>query len=429
VTDPEAETTPDTPGNAGSELHAFLLQLGRALCLVGAPVNETAERLNAAARGAGAKDTHLVVLPTAILISLGRGGWTTMEGIPQVAGIMRLDQIAAVYELADAAGRGEVTPADGLARMTEIREMQPRFGGLAKIVAYTVMTVGLCLILQPTPRDLLVAGILGAIVGSILRFTDERPAFTVPVPVLCAIVVSGLTFVAVDHGFADPSLRTLIAPLIILLPGSILTTATLELAAGEMVAGASRLVYGAVQMLLLAFGIVVGAELAGVTRAALHDSPGATLGAWAPWLGVVVFGLGIAVYCSAPRSSLPTLLVVLLSAWVGQLLGAWFFANEVSGFFGAFLMTPLAYVAAKVPGAPPAQVTFLPAFWLLVPGAIGLIGVTEVVSDPASAGLSNLATPIASIVSIALGVLCGSSLYRGVAAIPQELQLRRTPQP
>lgn len=30
--------------------------------------------------------------------------------------------------------------------------------------------------------------------------------------------------------------------------------------------------------------------------------------------------------------------------------------------------------AARIPGGPPSQVTFLPAFWLLVPGALGLIG-------------------------------------------------------
>ena len=52
-----------------------------------------------------------------------------------------------------------------------------------------------------------------------------------------------------------------------------LTTATVELASGEMVAGASRLVFGGVQMLLLAFGIVAGVELAGLpSEAVAHDA-------------------------------------------------------------------------------------------------------------------------------------------------------------
>jgi uncharacterized membrane protein YjjB (DUF3815 family) len=39
------------------------------------------------------------------------------------------------------------------------------------------------------------------------------------------------------------------------------------------------------------------------------------------------------------------------------------------------------------------QVTFLPAFWLLVPGAVGLVGAAEVLGDPAAAGLEDIVEP------------------------------------
>ena len=58
---------------------------------------------------------------------------------------------------------------------------------------------------------------------------------------------------------------------------------------------------------------------------------------------------------------------------------------------------------------------------LLVPGALGLIGVTEVVGDPASASIEDLVKPVGAIVSIALGVLGGVSVYRGLAAAPPRL--------
>jgi uncharacterized membrane protein YjjB (DUF3815 family) len=113
----------------------------------------------------------------------------------------------------------------------------------------------------------------------------------------------------------------------------------------------------------------------------------------------------------------------LLVAWIGQLAGDWLVDAEVSGFFGALVMTPVALAISHVPGGPPSQVTFLPAFWMLVPGAIGLIGVTEFVGDPASAGLQNLVQPVASIVAIALGVLCGVAIFRGLASAPHRLRL------
>ncbi|HEX4188521.1 MAG TPA: threonine/serine exporter family protein [Solirubrobacteraceae bacterium] len=400
-------------------MHAFVLELGRALSLSGAAVSETQERLTTVAATSGIPDARVVVLPTVLIIALGRADWATVESIPQFGGGLRLDQVSAVYELVQAAERGEIAAAEGLHHLQEIRDMQPRHRIVVTLLGYTAMTVGLCLVLQPTPDDVAVAAALGAVVGAIVLAARARQRLTVLVPVLSAMLVSALSFEAVKGGIADPGLRTLIAPLVTFLPGGALTTATVELASGEMVAGASRLVFGSVQLLLLAFGIVAGVELVGLpSEAVLHDERMNLLGAWAPWLGVIVFGFAAAVYFSAPRGALPWLMLVLLAAWIGQLVGNALVGPDVSGFFGALTMAPVALAVARLPGGPPSQVTFLPAFWLLVPGALGLIGVTEVIGNPATATVGAVVKPIGSVVSIALGVLGGVSLYRGLTAVP-----------
>jgi uncharacterized membrane protein YjjP (DUF1212 family) len=405
------------------ELHEFVLELGRSLSLAGTAVSETQERLAQVAAASGVPDARVIVLPTALIIALGRGDWATIESIPQFGGTLRLDQISALYDLVEQAERGEVRTAAGLQRLTQIRAMRPRHGTLVTLLAYAAMTVGICLVLQPTPSDVAIAGGLGALIGGLVLAAQGKQTLVVLVPVVSAMVVAAITFEAVKHGAADPGLRTLIAPLVTFLPGGALTTGTVELATGEMVAGASRLVFGGVQLLLLAFGIVAGVELVGLpSESVLHDQRVNLLGAWAPWLGVVVFGLAAAVYFSAPRGALPWLMLVLLSAWIGQLLGNAVVSAEVSGFFGALVMTPVALAIARLPGGPPSQVTFLPAFWLLVPGALGLIGVTEIVGDPATATIADIVTPLGSIISIALGVLGGVSLYRGLAAASPKLR-------
>ncbi|MFO7495474.1 MAG: hypothetical protein R6X05_07565, partial [Desulfobacterales bacterium] len=60
---------------------------------------------------------------------------------------------------------------------------------------------------------------------------------------------------------------------------------------------------------------------------------------------------------------------------------------------------------------PPATVTFLPTFWLLVPGALGLLSVTRMLSDRA-AGLDGLITVVFVITSVALGTLVGAAVYK-----------------
>ena len=163
--------------------------------------------------------------------------------------------------------------------------------------------------------------------------------------------------------------------------------AVVELSAGEMITGASRLVAGILQLLLLGFGIVDAAQVVGLPSAdALVDTPTDQLGWWAPWVGVLLVGIGNYLYFSAPGGSLGRLLLVLYAAWIGQCLGDQALGGYLSGFVGASVMTPVAYIPERRPSGPPALVSFLPAFSLLVPGALGLIGVAEYLGQDPSLG-------------------------------------------
>ena len=72
-------------------------------------------------------------------------------------------------------------------------------------------------------------------------------------------------------------------------------------------------------------------------------------------------------------------------------------------------MTLVAYLLARLPSTMPVYAMFLPGFWLLVPGAVGLVGLTTTLATPeAVANEQTLLTVAASIVAVALGVLCGS---------------------
>lgn len=404
----------------------FLLQLGRAMNQAGTAVSETQERLERIAAAYGTEGARILVLPTTLIVSLGRAETATIEKVPQVGALLRLDQISALFELVRRAERAGVSLTDGRARLAEILALPPRFGTWATVVGYVIFVVGICLILGPAGHELAAAAVLGAVVALLGLLTRGHPRLTILFPVAAAALVSVAVFVAADHGVIEGTLRPLVAALVGFLPGAALTTATVELASGEMIAGASRLVYGGLQLALLTFGVLAGSQLVGLPSSeALADQPTNLLGWWAPWLGVLVFGIGAMLYFSAPRGSLGWLLVVLYAAWIGQVVGNELFGGFVSGFVGALVMIPTAYVIAGLPGGPPAMVTFLPAFWLLVPGSLGLIGVEEVASG-GPAGIDTLVGAVGSIVAIALGVLCGVVLYQNVSTAPGRLRRLRS---
>ena len=87
------------------------------------------------------------------------------------------------------------------------------------------------------------------------------------------------------------------------------------------------------------------------------------------------------------------------------------FDASVSGFFGALAMTPLVLWMSDQTWGPPSMVTFLPGFWLLVPGAAGLIGATEIVGTDSTLGTNDFSAAINTVFSITLGVLIGTTIY------------------
>ena len=125
---------------------------------------------------------------------------------------------------------------------------------------------------------------------------------------------------------------------------------------------------------------------------------------------MLLFAVGNFLHFSAPSSTFGWVLLVLFVAYAGQQVGQVLIGSTVSGFIGALAMTPVVLWIASLRHGVPSQLTFLPGFWLLVPGAAGLVGLTEAVGT--SEGLQDFATALTSVMSIALGVLIGTALYR-----------------
>jgi uncharacterized membrane protein YjjB (DUF3815 family) len=131
---------------------------------------------------------------------------------------------------------------------------------------------------------------------------------------------------------------------------------------------------------------------------------------------VLVFAAGVTVAHSAPARSFPGLVVVLYAAWTGQVVGNAILGGYVSALVGAAVMTPVAFWVSRLRSAMPPNASFLPGFWLLVPGALGLIGLTQLAGDADAAGTADLVATVVSIFAIAIGVLLGTQLLASASA-------------
>ena len=404
--------TGDGPAdNERDQLVALLVELGKLLILSGEAVDVVRRRLLAVAEVAGADDLDIVVLPTVLLVQAGGMSTGQVRLTSAVSGVrLRLDQVSAVYDLAGKAERGEISVADAHGELVTILLRPAPFGRVVRTLGLGVLSAGFALALQPTLLGVAGAFVLGTLVGLVLLV--RVPELQAVMPVLVSFGVAAIVFLAAEHYDGENPIRSLIPPLVVFLPGAAITTGTMELAAGQTISGASRLVEGLMDLLLLAFGIVAAAALVGAPPTDLIDRPFDQLGSWTTVLALVVIALGNHLHLCAPRRAMPWILLVLAAASAGQEFGAAVFEPELSGFFGALAMTPLVLLIGRRREGPPSMVLFLPAFWLLVPGAAGLIGVTAIVGTTSRLGPADFTTTMVTVLSIALGVLIGTAAVK-----------------
>ncbi|WP_082518722.1 threonine/serine ThrE exporter family protein [Leifsonia sp. Leaf336] len=410
----EVEQLVESPS---AQLQEFLVRLGSALLAIGTASRDIQGTLKRVATALGSPRATLIVFPTLIFVGLPGEAQTRFDVAEASGGEVRFDRAAHVYAVVDRALAGTITAVEGIEALQAIADARPRFNRLVRIIGHGFASAGVALVLLGAETtSMLYAFALGMLVGAAKLFVRPGTYAAILLPVATAFALSLIVFLLGRTVLIDEPLQVLVPPLVTLLPGAVLTTGIQELAAGDMVAGSSRLVSGIAQLGFLAIGILAAMTITGVPASTALLSTQPPLGAFQPWLGVLLFSVGIFLYYCGPRRSLYFLTLVLLVAYGGQLVGALIMGNVFSGFFGAFALTVLAYLVQSVRGAPPAVVCFLPAFWLLVPGATGLIRLTQTATgvDFDAGSIPNV---LGSIVSIALGVLVGTALYRQLYTI------------
>jgi uncharacterized membrane protein YjjB (DUF3815 family) len=101
-----------------------------------------------------------------------------------------------------------------------------------------------------------------------------------------------------------------------------------------------------------------------------------------------------------------------LLAYAGQAGANAAFGSYASGFGGGLALMVCSMAMSQRPKAPPIAL-LMPGFWLLVPGALGLVGVTQLV---VASAMTAVATTVVSIISIAFGMQAGLLLWRAVTS-------------
>ncbi len=408
--EPAADGLPGPEGR--DELVEALMLFGRLLLASGDAVSDINLRLRSIATVWGAPEAQFIVLPNLMMASFDPNRPAHIMSRDLASDHLRIDQVIRVMHLARIAERGKLLPDEAIHSLREVERSKLRRPILPEVIGTVIMTFGMALLFRPDDASIPLYLGLGTLVGLMLALARKLPGLSAVMPVVVAFVASIVAFSVTGDRYDSAPVEALIPALAVLLPGALLTMSAVDLASGEVVSGSSRFLEGMLQLALLAFGIFAAASLMGVQPSA-NQAHGDGFTAWAPWVGVPVFAIGVSVRESAPRAILPWLLLVLLVAHGSQLAGDAMFGPVLSGFTATLVVVPLVQYLERFDSAPPAFALFLPAFLMLVPGSLGLLGVSELATiEPTNGGIGGIVGALSAILSIALGLLVGTKVMQ-----------------
>ncbi|WP_198169751.1 threonine/serine ThrE exporter family protein [Agromyces laixinhei] len=392
----------------------MLGEIGAALLDSSQATSDVEEILKRIADRYARPELRVFVLPTLVLVEDPTTTPSQTSIFPANESALRLDQSDAVERLVRHSVRDRATPESVISAITQIRRTDSRFGPVLTVVGYTLLTVGFGMVLNPTVSALPIYFVLGVVVGTIVQVGSRASTLSLILPAFTAFAVTLLISLLIGPFVHDDVIRLVAPSLVSFLPGLTLTVAAVELTSGQMMAGASRLVFGIARLGLLVFGVFVGVSVAGAP--APNGEAPVQLGAWAPWTGIALVALGYYFFSAAPRRSLVWILYALVVAYSAQLLGNLMLGPELSGLVGALLVIPAVNLAGRLKGAPSKGIMLTCAYWLLVPGAMGFIGLSNAASGTAGATGTILQT-FGSLIAIAIGMVLGAGLRRDATAI------------
>jgi len=377
----------------------LVLELAQGLHDGGAPAHRLEALIGGVAERVGL-EVRVFSTPTAIYASFGPHWQGRMALLCTSAPSMDLGKLADMAELVDQISAGTLTPDEATPLLRGVLERSERYPRWARLIAYALTSAAAVVLFGGGVGELIGAAFTGLAVGTLGEFVGPRPRLR-PVFELSGALMAGL-LAGLWGAFvpADPQLVTL-ASLVALLPGLSLTTAMTELATGHLASGTAR----------LAGALISFANLAMGTTVALHATEGLNqVGSMVPLPfdgtgpALLVASLTFVVLMRARGTDLVWVVLACTVAWFVGKLGGSLVGPVYGAALAAFVLTLVANATAHA-RRQPASVLIIPGMFLLVPGLIGLQGLTALYGADLVGGLQAAVTASLTAIALATGVL------------------------
>lgn len=348
----------------------YLVELGSELLEAGCPTYRLEELLVTVAEHEGFR-ADVFAVPTGLFV-----GIRTPTGEAPAVSMVRvkewgidLERLAVLDDLLNRVIDRTLSVSEARVELRRLSSV-PRWPVAVRLLAGAGSSAGAAIIFGGSVSDFFIAGVGGVLLRAILLRTQQEPGLRFLENFLGGAIAALTAWFATLFWPGHSRDVLVLAVVIPLLPGMVLTTGLAEITFKNLVSGTARLVDAAVTLLSLVFGI--GLVLSFEQWTGVRPEPAGLLAPAAWWwqaVAIIVASLSFGVSLGLPRARLGIAVASGSVVWLAQLL------------LRSWTPTPAAFVSALVLAASanafarstrkPAQLFLLPGLLLLVPGSFG----------------------------------------------------------
>lgn len=356
--------------DARSEATRFLIALGCALHRYGTASPQIERVLSQAARVYGFR-VHAFMLPTALFACFDEEEPPRTQLVRLEPGEVQLDRLLRVDALCTRVFAGEIAPNAGIAELERIEHTSAPHGALRVLLAFALLPACFATLLGLGWREAAVAALAGGCIGALAPRLLLRPRLARLFEPLSGFLAGTITvvFAHILGGLAvNP---TILASVIVLIPGLSFTLALRELAERHLVAGTSRFMSAGISFLAIGAGCAGGYHSASLLFGAPISLTPIALPVALAALMFLPCSLAFAALFQAPVREVPYLLVAGAVAFASVRTAGAGLGAELGAFVGALTLGITSNLYARKLDRS-ATVMLMPGLLLLVPGSFGL---------------------------------------------------------
>ncbi len=381
--------------------YKFIVQLGKALHTYGVPSYKSQIYLSEIAKKKGIKGSFMDT-PTWINYAFFEEDDHTYNHVECVPpGELNLGALSRIVEITNNVLNNKLSFVNAKVEIEKIKTERLGYGKLIELIAFMASAGAFSVILDASWASAALAAFNGAVIYGITLWSLKSRYIKTTLESLVSFLATIVTVIVAQFVAQINISMTILASIIVFIPGLSITTALEEITSRSLVSGTAKLFDALVSLFKQFFGVVLGLTVMSqfidiVPNDVIRDVP-----EWVNYIAVTFLALGLLpVFKVRPKDLIFGVIAGFASYYTTVLMG--FSGLMISIFTG----TIVAVLASKLFGRitkSPELVFLVPGIIMLVPGSKAFIGLSSILIT-AAPGATNTGE---QILYIFMGIIGG----------------------